>query len=283
MTPLQFLNKLRGAFAAPRYLEGQGEEGFLLWPVDEAAAEKEKVRLSGGERLLTNIHRPAMIYYPAAAERVTGTAMIIAPGGSHRELWIDHEGHGPARWLSERGVASFVLKYRLGAEPGSPYSVGTHALADILRAVRYVRNRAGEWGIDEGRVGVMGFSAGGELAALAATRYDRPPLTVNDHVDRQSSRPDFQVLVYPSEPDQYVVTRQSPPAFICGGFEDCADITAGIARLFVRFKEKGVPAELHIYGNAGHGFGFRDNAGSVADWPQRLYQWLADSGFLKPR
>ena len=255
--------------------------------------------MSGPERLVTEVHRPSIVYYPATAgkgavgdsagkgavgdsvDKATGAAVIIAPGGSHRELWIDHEGHAPARWLSERGIAAFVLKYRLGAAAGSPYSVETHALADILRAIRYVRSRAGEWGIDAGRVGVMGFSAGGELAALAAMRYDAPPLLTNDAIDRKSSRPDFQVLVYPSNPDQYVVTRQSPPAFICGGYQDCADITVECAKLFIRFKEKGIPAELHLYGNAGHGFGFRaDNKGSLADWPQRLYDWLGDSGLL---
>ena len=283
----QLINKLKGKLSPPRYLDASTEEGFLLWP-DTASAPQEKVRMSGSERLVTEVHRPAVVYYPAVtggaaadAHGVTGAAMIIAPGGSHRELWIDHEGHAPARWLSERGIAAFVLKYRLGAAAGSPYSVETHALADILRAVRYVRSRAVEWGIDAGRVGVMGFSAGGELAALAAMRYDRPPLLTGDAIDREPSRPDFQILVYPSNPDQYIVTRQSPPAFICGGYQDCAEITVECAKLFVRFKEKNIPAELHIYANAGHGFGFREeNKGGIADTPQRLYDWLGDSGLL---
>ena len=238
--------------------------------------------MSGGERLVTGVHRPAIVYYPAVAEKATGAAMIIAPGGSHRELWIDHEGHQPAQWLSERGVAAFVLKYRLGKEEGSPYSVDEHALGDILRAVRIVRSRSQEWGIDSGRVGVMGFSAGGELAALAASRYDAPPLQIRDAIDRQPSRPDFQVLVYPSKPERYVVTKQSPPAFICGGYEDCPEISVECANLFIRCKQMGVRAELHLYAHVGHGFGFRaNNTGSIAQWPQRLYDWLADSGYLK--
>lgn len=284
----QIINKLKGKLRGPQYLDQPTEEGFLLWP-DTADAPLEKVRLSGDERLVTNVHRPAIIYYPAAKiardgadAAATGAAMIIAPGGSHRELWIDHEGHRPAQWLSERGVAAFVLKYRLGREEGSAYSVDTHAVGDAMRAIRMVRSRSAEWGIDPGRVGIMGFSAGGELASFATSRYEKPPLTVGDAIDRQPSRPDFQVLVYPSKPDRYVVTKQSPPAFICGGYEDCAEISAECALLFVRFKEQGVRAELHLYAHVGHGFGFRaENKGSVAEWPQRLFDWLADPGFLK--
>jgi acetyl esterase/lipase len=277
----ELFNKLKGKLSGSPYLDQPTEEGFLLWP-EMADAPLEKVRLSGDERLVTNVHRPALVYYPAAADRATGAAMIVAPGGSHRELWIDHEGHRPAKWLSERGIAAFVLKYRLGREAGSPYSVETHAVGDMLRAIRYVRSRSGEWGIDTARVGVMGFSAGGELAAFAAMRYEKPPLMVGDAIDRQPSRPDFQVLVYPSYPDRFVVTKQSPPAFICGGYEDCADITEECAKLFVRYKQMGVPAELHLYGYVGHGFGFRPgNTGGVAGWPERLYDWLGDAGLLR--
>src|SRR5882757_7316344 len=172
MNVMRFINRLRGVLGAPaRFEEVLTEDGFLLWPAT-AEGSPERVRLANGERVISNVHRPTLRYYPA--EKPTGAAVIIAPGGSHRELWIDHEGHRPAQWLSERGIAAFVLKYRLGAEAGSPYSVEPHALADILRGVRYVRSRAEEWGIDAGRVGVMGFSAGGELAALAAMRYDAP-------------------------------------------------------------------------------------------------------------
>jgi acetyl esterase/lipase len=274
----QLINKLKGKLTGTQWRDQPTEEGDLLWP-ETADSPVEKVRMSGDERIVANVHRPAIVYYPAAADRATGAAIIIAPGGSHRELWIDHEGHWPARWLSERGVAAFVLKYRLAGEAGSAYSVDTHAVGDALRAIRMVRSRSAEWRIDARRIGVMGFSAGGELAALAAMRYEHPPLMVGDAIDRQSSKPDFQVLVYPSSPDRFVVTKQSPPAFICGGFEDCAEITAECAKLFVRFKQMGVPAELHLYGYAGHGFGFRaGNTGGVAEWPQRLFEWLGDAG-----
>jgi len=277
----QLINHLRRKLfpAAPLpYLDAPAGEGYLLWPAT-ADAPVEKVQASGAERIVTSVHRPSIVYYPAAADKATGTAVIIAPGGSHKELWVDHEGHLPARWLSERGVASFVLKYRLGKQEGSPYTVEEHALADILRAMRMVRSQSQEWGIR--RIGVMGFSAGGELAALAAMRYEQPPGLIHDAIDRQPSRPDFQVLVYPSKPARYVVTKQSPPAFITGGYDDHPSIIDESANLFVRFRQQGVRAELHLYAHAGHGYGFREaNKGGLASWPQRLYEWMGDEGLL---
>lgn len=273
----QFINKLRGKTPTRVYLDEPTEEGYLLWP-DTASAPPEKVRMADNERLVTGVHRPSIIYYPAAGQPMA--AIIIAPGGSHHELWIDHEGHWPAKSLSERGIAAFVLKYRLGREAGSPYSVKKHSLGDILRAIRMVRSQAGQWGIHPGKIGVMGFSAGAELAALAASRYAKPPIVAGDPIDQQSSRPDFQVLVYPSRPKTYVVMKQSPPAFICGGFEDVPSITEESAQLYIRFKQMGVPAEMHYYAHAGHGFGIRpENKGGVALWPDRLCEWLEDSGF----
>jgi acetyl esterase/lipase len=115
--------------------------------------------------------------------------VIIAPGGGHRELWIDHEGYNPAKWLAEKGIAAFVLKYRLARDTNSTYTIDKDALADIQRAIRLVRSRAKEWNIDTARIGVMGFSAGGEVAALAAMRFDHGNENANDEIDRQSARP----------------------------------------------------------------------------------------------
>jgi acetyl esterase/lipase len=269
---------------------------FLLWPATVAAAGaagQEKVRIAeSGDHVVSNIQRPSITYYPVEMGKVrkmrtlrengkggdeaTGMAMIIAPGGGHAELWIDHEGYRPAQWLSRHGVAAFVLKYRLAKEPGSHYSVDVEALADIQRAIRFVRSHAAAWGIDTARIGVMGFSAGGELAALAAMRYDSVQLPVHDSIDNYSSRPDFQALIYPGNSGRYTVTNHSPPVFILCGYQDREDISAGMARLYLKYKEMGVPAELHIYSNIGHGFGLRDsNKGGYAEWPQRLLDWMS--------
>jgi endo-1,4-beta-xylanase len=256
----------------------QGDEEIQLWPASADTA-KEKVRIAAtGDHVITHVQQPSITCYPADPKVATGAAIIIAPGGGHIELWIDHEGYRPAQWLSEHGVACFVLKYRLAKEPGSHYSVDRESLADIQRAIRLVRSHAAEWKIDPARVGVMGFSAGGELAALAAMRYDSIQMPVNDAIDRQSSRPDFQALIYPGNADRFTVTKQSPPVFILCGYEDRSDISEGMARLYLKYKEMGVPAELHIYSNVGHGFGVRDtNKGGYSEWPQRLLEWLSEN------
>jgi acetyl esterase/lipase len=263
-----------------------GKEVIFLWPGGAtSAAGAEKVRIAEtGDHVVSNIQRPSITYYPADPKKATGAAIIIAPGGGHVELWIDHEGYRPARWLSEHGVAAFVLKYRLAKEPGSHYSVDVESLADIQRAIRYVRSHAAAWGIDTGRVGVMGFSAGGELAALAAMRYDSVQLPVNDAIDRQSSRPNFQALIYPGNAGRFTVTPQSPPVFILCGYQDSPAISEGMARLYLKYKEAGIPAELHIYSNIGHGFGIRDtNKGGYSEWPQRLLDWLDIRDLHSPR
>src|SRR5262249_56496734 len=132
-----------------------------------------------------------------AKDKATGTAVVIAPGGGHRELWVLHEGANEAKWLSDRGIAAFVLKYRLAREKGSPYKIAEHALQDGQRAIRLVRSRAKEWGIDPHRIGLMGFSAGGEVTALVCNNFDAGQENGSDPVERVSSRPDFQALIYP--------------------------------------------------------------------------------------
>jgi endo-1,4-beta-xylanase len=147
----------------------------LLWqagaPGSEGKTAPEVVTMSPqGDHVLSSIHSPSITVYLPSPDKATGAAVIIAPGGGHRELWIDHEGYAVAEWLSDHGIAGFVLKYRLARETGSTYSVEGTELGDMQRAIRLVRSRAAEWGLDPSRIGVMGFSAGGELAALAATK-----------------------------------------------------------------------------------------------------------------
>ncbi len=260
---------------------------ILLWPNGAPGSEgktaPEKVRIAeGGDHVIASIHHPSITpYLPAAAEG-TGAAVIIAPGGGHVELWIDHEGYNEAKWLRAHGIAAFVLKYRLAREPGSTYTIDGTELADIQRAIRTVRSRAKEWGIDTSRIGVMGFSAGGEVAALSAMHFDNGHPDATDPVEQVCSRPDFQALIYPGGSSRFEVVPGAPPVFLVGGFKDRADIAEGIAEVYLKYKKAGIPAELHIYAGVGHGFGMRTtNTGAVAGWIDRFGDWLSDMGFLK--
>jgi acetyl esterase/lipase len=151
----------------------------------------------------------------------------------------------------------------------------------MQRAIRLVRSRAKEWGIDTAHIGVMGFSAGGELAALCGMRFDNGLPNPVDGIDKLSSHPAFQVLIYPGNSSRFEVTKSSPPAFIACGFNDRPDISEYMPELYLQYKKLNIPAELHIYSGAGHGFGLRPtNKGAIAQWPNELYAWLQDRHFI---
>jgi acetyl esterase/lipase len=259
----------------------------LLWPDGAPGSEgktaDEISRTSPqGDHIVASIHRPSLTVYLPSKETATGAAVVIAPGGGHSELWMDHEGYNVAKWLSEHGVAGFVLKYRLAREKGSTYTVEGESLADTQRAIRLVRSRAAEWGVSPDRVGVMGFSAGGGLAALAATRYDAGSPGAADAVERQSSKPSFQALLYPAIPRGMQLSKETPPAFLVCGENDRLDISQGLPELYLALKKAGASAELHVYTGVGHGFGLRETTkGPVAAWPARFHDWLDARGFLK--
>lgn len=258
-----------------------------LWtdkvPGGEGKSGEEHVRIAEtGDHVISSVHRPSFVVYLPDPARATGAAVLVIPGGGHREIWIDHEGHNVARWLSERGIAAFVLKYRLARETGSTYTIEGHALIDTQRALRLIRHRAKEWNVDPGRLGVIGFSAGGELAALASLRFDSGVSGAGDEVDREGSKPAFQALIYPGHSSIILPTSESPPAFLACGYKDRPDIAEGLANIYILFKKAGVPAELHIYSEAGHGFGLRPSDHSPAAlWPQRFYEWMDGRGLLK--
>ncbi|GAC1428160.1 MAG: alpha/beta hydrolase [Chitinophagaceae bacterium] len=262
------------------------QQEIRLWPKGAPGSEgktgAEKVRVVMGDHVISSIHNPSVTTYLPAKEKATGAAVIIAPGGGHSELWIDHEGYNPAKWFSDHGIAAFVLKYRLARDTNSTYTVDKDELADIQRAIRLVRSRAKEWGIDSSRIGVMGFSAGGELAGLSAMHFDYGNRSAPDIIERFSSRPSFQALIYPGNSGRFEVAENAPPVFLVGGYNDRPDIAEGIALVYIKYKKAKVSAELHIYSNAGHGFGIRErNRGAVTGWPSRFVEWLADQGFLK--
>lgn len=248
---------------------------------DQRMGEAEQADEGPGKCNVTNVHHPSITPYLPDKTKATGTAIIIAPGGGHRMLCLGHEGYSLGQWFADHGIAAFVLKYRLAREVGSTYTVDEHALADTRRAIRTVRSHCEHWGILPDRIGILGFSAGGELAALAAMNSDAGASGSDDLVERASSRPDFQVLIYPGSSQRFTVRNGMPPAFIALGAKDRPDISLGMAQLYLKYKEAEVPCELHIYSEAGHGFGYRPQANSAAAaWPQRLREWLVDSKLL---
>ncbi len=228
---------------------------------------------------VTHIHAPTLTPYLPAKGKSNGAAVIIAPGGGHTNLAIDTEGYNVAQWFAEHGVAAFVLKYRLARAPGSTYAVEKESLADAQRAIRLVRSRATEWNVNPAAVGVLGFSAGGEVIARAAMRFDEGQPAAADPVERQGSKPSFQVLVYPGNARVVLPESGSPPAFMVSASDD-RSISDSVAELYLRFHKANVPVEMHVFGSGAHGFGlgvYRPMP--PAAWPGLLLTWLGDRGF----
>lgn len=255
-----------------------GADDIFLWPNGAPGSEgktgEASIRLANGERVVSNVHRPTLTPYLPAVGKATGAAVIVIPGGGHRELWSDHEGHTVAKWLAEHGVAGFVLLHRLAREKDSSYTIEGHSLADTQQAIRLLKGRAAEWNLKADRIGVMGFSAGGELAGLAAARYQG--------AEADLLKPAFQALIYPAIPKEINLSKDTPPAFLACGENDRLNISQGLPELYLAMKKAGISAELHVYAKVGHGFGFRPtNKGPVTTWPQRFLEWLVAQGMLQ--
>lgn len=258
-----------------------------LWPAGAPGSEgkpaTEAVTTSAsGELSVAGIHNPSITPYLPAKDKATGVGILVIPGGGHRVLAITHEGYNVAEWLRDHGIAAFVLKHRLAREANSTYKIEVESMADTRRAMRVIRSRAVEWGVDPGRVGAIGFSAGGELVAMVSARADAVDAAAADPIDRQNAKPNFQALIYPGQSGNIQPTTESSPVFLAAAYNDRQDISEGLAEAYLRFKRAGVPAELHIYGTGGHGFGLRTtNKRPVGQWMTRFEEWLADSGFLR--
>lgn len=240
--------------------------------------------------VIFNIHNPSIVPFIPDADQATGAAVIIAPGGGNWFLTIDREGYDLARWLADRGVAAFVLKYRLArdlantaSEQSQPYQADEHPIADAHRAIRLVRARAAEWSVKSDRIGIMGFSAGGSVTLRAATSFDAGNPESADPVERESSRPDFFAPIYTGgfqRVTDLISEEATPPAFLLCAFDD--SMPEQMAKFFVTLRQAGINAEIHVYSSGGHGWGVRSDRGmSVEGWPNLFLGWLNDRGFLK--
>jgi acetyl esterase/lipase len=231
-----------------------------------------------------NIHNPSLTVYLPPKEKATGAAVVICPGGGHRELVFNAEGVEPAAFLNSIGVAAVVLKYRLSREEGSPYSVNKHPAEDAHRAMRLVRSKAKEWNIDTARVGMLGFSAGGEVVNMAAYTHGKGDLNSSDPVERFDARPNFIMLIYPGPlgiPEN--IPADAPPAFLLTANNDVC-CSGPVVQLLEKYRAAKVPVEAHIYTQGSHGFnmGNRSKLASIKSWPQRMADWMSDNGILRP-
>ncbi len=243
------------------------------------------------------------VFLPAAGQG-NGAAIVVCPGGGYAHLASDYEGQEVAQWFAERGVAGIVLYYR-----HSPDFQHPAPLQDAQRAIRTVRARAKDWGIDPARIGILGFSAGGHLSATAGTLFEPGQPEASDPIERVSSRPDFMVLVYPvismvetfghagsrknllgNNPAADLVRRMSPeknvsantpPAFLVASWEDTAVPAENSLAFFRALQAAGVPAELHTYEKGPHGFGMGKGDPVLSGWPPQCMAWLKVRGIVK--
>ena len=267
---------------APPALDA-GAPVVSLWPNGAPGSERRRAELEVIENTYVhNVNNPSLTVLRADPRHANGAGVVVIPGGGHRMLvWIN-EGVGPAKMLNRYGVTAFVLKYRLAREPHSTYTIEGDAAADARRAIRWVRAHAAEYGVDPHRVGVMGFSAGGELVSLIADN-PAPPARLADALDKISARPDFQVLVYPGPlgtPGKAV--EGAPPAFITAGSIDPCCATPAL-QLYDQLRHAHVTVELHMYADTDHAFnlGVHSERISILHWPDRLADWLSDGGWLR--
>jgi acetyl esterase/lipase len=230
-----------------------------------------------------NVHNPSITVFLPKKETANGTAVLICPGGGHRTLVYNAEGKDAALFFNSLGIAAFVLKYRLFREDNSPYSFEKDIKMDAYRAMRLVRSRAKEWGIDTAKLGMMGFSAGGEVVSLVAYKQGFGDAAAKDPVDRPNGKPNFQILIYPGPlgiPDS--VGADAPPAFLlAANNDDCC--SEPIMKLATAYRKAKAPVELHLYAVDKHAFnmGYRSPFISIKGWPQRLSDWLHDNGYTK--
>ena len=281
-----------------------GSEGITAPEVSKPSVAPQNSKLPGN---FTVTHYPSIYVFLPPREKATGAAMVVAPGGGHTQLVMEKEGWEIADWLNAHGIAAFVLKYRLAKAPGVKYTLPNEVYADAARSVRLVRSRAKEWGVDPARLGFIGFSAGGEVAGMIENRFDPGNPAAADPVERFSSRPDFNVLIYPyyrpgsvparSAPatgsvnaaieiapnETFPMRRDAPPVFMVCADDDRSHVEPTV-KFYLELEANHIPAEMHIYAFGEHGFALRPTkrpGAPVESWSARLVDWLADRGITK--
>ena len=267
--------------AAPGEPSGIGEETAV---VGKPGEQNPIIRIG-------NVTKPTLTIYRPSADKANGTAVIICPGGGYNILAWDLEGTEIAEWLNSLGVTGIVLKYRVPRRPNASKDeeqpVCSHQ--DAQRAMRLVRSKAAEWKLDDKKVGILGFSAGGHLAARTSTNYETLSYPAIDEADKLSGRPDFSILIYPA----YLVTKdmtaltpmiavndKTPPAFLAHAYDDGVTADSSV-QYFLALKRNKVPAELHVYSQGGHGYGMRPSKNAVVTWPARCEEWLKAGEWVK--
>lgn len=231
-----------------------------------------------------NINNPSLTVFLPSKEKANGTAVIICPGGGHMNLVYNAEGVDAAKYFTNLGVTAFVLKYRLYKQDSSIYTI-ENTKQDIFRAMRLVRSKAKDFNIDTSRIGVMGFSAGGEVAGWVSYHYNEQHTASNDNVDALNAKPAFTILIYPG-PAVVAgpITLPMPPVFMLAASDDSC-CSEPIVKLLAIYRQQKVSAEVHLYAQGSHAFnmGYRSQLATLKSWPQRLTDWLTDNNWLKKK
>lgn len=278
------------------------ERVIPLWPEGVPGAKAIPAEITQNDGIIAHVSTPTLTVIAPAVDRANGTAVIVCPGGGYRFLSFDREGIQYANWLSHHGITAFILKSRLG-DFGHPAP-----LQDVLRAIRLVRSRAAEFGVAPDRIGVIGSSAGGHLAASAGTLFDDAAGRTGAELDAVNARPDFLILLYPviTMEDPLVhagsrdallgpgataaqraalslenrVTANTPPTLLIHTQADTAVPVGNSIVFFEALTRAGVPAEMYLFERGAHGMGMLPGNGTASDWPQRAVEWLRDRGLL---
>lgn len=269
----------------PILLFPKGAPGETIKLIEKADTDGGK---TGGESVLriTNVSEPTITIYHAPDDVASGAAMIVCPGGGYNILAYDLEGDEVCEWLNNLGITAVLLKYRVPRREGLEKHEAP--LQDVQRTIGYVRANAENLNIDPKRIGVMGFSAGGHLAAMVSNNFLKRTYSAIDVTDKVSCRPDYCLLVYPAYLDgenfqlapELKVSSATPPTMLIQAEDDKSYINSSIFYYYA-LKEAGVPAWMHLYSQGGHGYGLRDTGASVNEWPDRAEDWFREIGLIE--